>query len=106
MPVKEPTIPPFSVVVHVPAPVDHAHLGLFGLCNPACLFYRNDEQSGYSCTLGRGNHSMHEHPPEHDDATGWEEPVMRPGEECPRSPHPFPPLPPGARGTDKEGQTS
>lgn len=84
MPVKEPTIPPFSTVVQIPPPVDYAHLGLFGVCAPQCPFYRNDEQSGYACTLGRGVRSMYSHPPDRDDATGWEESIMRPGAECPR----------------------
>lgn len=77
-------VSPFSVVVDIPAPVDYVHLKMFGVCNPECPFHRNDEQSGYACTLKKAAISMHSHPSEHDGDTGWEEPVMRPGPGGPR----------------------
>lgn len=74
----------FTLTVVIPAPVSYKHLGLLGLCNPKCPFHRNDEQSGFDCTAGLGVKSMHSHPPEHDDVTGWTEQVMKPGPKCPR----------------------
>jgi hypothetical protein len=77
----------FKLTFTIPAPVNYKHLGLLGLCNPKCPFHRNDEQSGYACTMGMSVVSEHKHNEDPtDDGNGgpWSEQVMKPGPKCPR----------------------